>query len=673
MRNPLKTTTNKITKKYDYNWIVFQCNNHIRMDGVNARASLNKHYLNGDQYMKLSEDGFRVEKAPVKRVTKATANFFPFIMNLMTSKLLANMPVPVIVPFMQEKDFPRQQVARISNLAARQMHYSENISKKLEQVCHSEFLAGMGIWDVYYNKFGGEKIVTKAYAKMYGVELDGDIHEGEINFRYIPIHEFIPDPIATDDKTLRWVILRKLIPTDMVEQAFKLKEGSVVGVSAGEYGVDLNRYTLRRDAVTIDDDSGEDPVCILYEFRMLPDERYPKGIRKFCTGEREIHNCPNGLNGDGLGIFTFAPGRAKTDLFCPMPPADICQIRQRMANKFLSLTSENAEQTGVGKWLVKKGSVPNKKDFNDAVGRIYWTQERPFFQAVPPLPDYIVSQIFTQIDICMKLYGLVEPGAGRMGPRMTGAPTTLVETLIQQEATVFSGAVRTLEEFIGDSYSYAFYLMQKYYSNSRKAAILGEDMEPILEEFDAAHFAEKNHVIVTAGGGLGQSPQSLNEENYQLAKDGFITPQQYFQARYDFGNLRPQIERMMLDKNKARWNLELIKTSKKPEELNENMLPELVTEYDDIDVHIKIFSDYTKTLEYRGIIGDWKAIFIKGYLDYCKALKQSQIQEQIQRKDQYQQPQEGPGGEQSIYDERAAEIAGAQSPGPPPLNLEGGQ
>ena len=156
-------------------------------------------------------------------------------------------------------------------------------------------------------------------------------------------------------------------------------------------------------------------------------------------------------------------------------------------------------------------------------------------------------------------------------------------------------------------------------------SVLGENRRPEVVIFKAKEFKDPDF-DVEVGSGFSLSKEARMDQMIQFFQTGIFNAVPNIDMGVvgkeilEYAGLNKISEETFKDERQAEDNLDLI--------LMGQDAPH--SKYSNFDVHIKVFSDYTKKPEYRSQDVEIRAA-IDGYIDNCHQLKLQQQMQEVQR------------------------------------------
>jgi len=618
-------------KKDWLQWVEKNIKNHpVDTDKFGLMAQEYAFYR-GDQYRVWDQRLGVLRQVNLARETRCIYNLMRPLVNMFVAKMLKGDPIPRFKPFPDNTERSDEETAKIGN-GMLQYWWKTVVkgSRELRHQCQWGGITGIGIGKIYYDK-------TKKSGKY-----DGDMAWETVN----PFH-FRTNIDARNDDEMRWGAHSFPKEKSLVEEEFNLPKDSLLpdeksmveekrisgGLHVDDYisGEEENTvivhdiwmkacrdYPLRWEAETdifgqpAVDDSGE------------PKGEWKGGRHVIVAGDKVLVDEDNS-EPEMLPFITFRVKPLPDELYGEGLLKDVLTL-QRDGNRCESIVQANAALMGNSKWFVNRNSnvLPSALN-NEESERVDFDGEVPTRDQGVPVPEQIANRWWDIWRKMLLIVGFNEAGRGDIPYRGSQTSPGVIKQLIQSEEVMFAQDIAEMADYGIEIARRFFYLASRYYAEDRMVAVLGKNRRPEVVKFKASEFKDPDF-DTEIGSGFSMSREARMDQMIQFVQTGMfnnipgIDMAVVGREILEYAQLYKISEETFKDEEQAEANLDLVLTGQ----------PAPFSKYTNFDVHIKVFTDYTKNPEYRGQDATIRAE-VDNYIEICNQYKLQQMMEQIQR------------------------------------------
>ena len=607
------------------------------------KMALCKMFVSGDQYKGYDETDNTVFDAEVTRETRCIYNIIRPFLDLYVAKMFEGDPVPAPQQHDGNTETVDLDVVKVVDPLISWWWSTEDMAHKVESAVRWGATTGLGPLKLYYDKDGGQLVqFDEDAATQMGVELEAtEARMGRFVVEIVSPHkEYFPDPIATKDDDRRFCIHRYAVAKALAEDIFGKRRGYFECDQVADQQSWEEEATISADTYESDTGSEASDQVFVKELWWKPDKKNPRGKHIIVVNDEAVlfedNETGNLDGGSRLPIYTVKI-KGQADEYYGDGLVYPSTTLQRDFNKAHSTIMENLEWTGFNKPLVHEQANIDKNGWTDnSMDYIKWSGEHePKYLQAYPLPDYInnrPNQIFNTMQI---LWGLPNVDMGAIPERGSQTSGIVVEELKESSSMSHSAEIRAIKRFIRRIVFDFLQMVQEFWDVERVVKVVGDNKRAEVEKFMEADLTPFSvDIDIKIGEGFGTSQAKKLQDIISLASlppdaDGsrVFSNQQIRDAIYNNANIEMIIEDTMLDEKKAKRNLDKILDDEgelivdmegqfsgvalDPEEseiireqelmASEKNIAQLMSKFDNHEVHIKFFTDFTKKPEWEAL------------------------------------------------------------------------
>ncbi len=452
--------------------------------------------------------------------------------------------------------------AKLSSAVVEYLNIKGDFKNKINQAKFRNLITGNIYWKVWWNKN------LSAYIKGEKGKAQGE--KGDVDFNYISCFNVRPDPLAKNPSEWRWFDEGKELPASSVEAEF--------GLPAKTLPHEAIR-TTDMDVFDVEPEKSKEPTVIRIEHWEKKSKARPKGRFMVVTSSHWLLWDKNSPAPDGELPYFKLPG------IMPIlnsqfddSPVRIAQPSQRKLNRYGSMVDEAIEEYRV-KCMVPGGSMSESDfkrytragidfvEFQPGVGAPYW-------QAPPPLPDFLVNWLDFQQNEIEEETSLRKISKAQIPKYGTRASGVLWKGLKGQDEKVLLPIVEDTDNALLAPMKYMLKLVQKHYSVPRLVKVSGRNKSTVQIFLTGTELRDNTDVRVKAGVEMFSQREEKKGIVDAMIQKGYIQePRKAFEL-LDYKGLEEFMEDEYVDERKAErenWQMEEGKTPKVHPDDNHNV------------------------------------------------------------------------------------------------------
>jgi len=632
-------------------------------------------FYRGDQYRVWDQRLGILRQVNIAREARCIYNVCRPFVNMFVAKMLKGDPEPRFLPYPDNTEENDKNLTIIGNgMSQYWWKTAVSGSAKLRHQCQWGGITGIGIGKLYYNK-----------------DKQSGIYQGEIDFDTVNPFHFFCNYDARNDDEMRWAVERFPKEKSVVEEEFGLKKDSLIADEkrtieekrlAG--GIFVDNYVSEQDESTVFVHDIWIKACKEYPLKWVaekdefgqpaidengePKGKWTGGKHVVVAGGETLVEEDNS-EPDMLPFFTFRVKSLPDELYGDGILKDIL-TPQRDMNRIESIVQGNAAFMGNGKWMVNRNSnVPQTALNNEEMERVDYDGEAPKRDQGVPVPEQIANRWWDLYRKMQTITGLQDNAT--IPYRGSQTSPGVMKELKSSEDVIFAQEVAEMSDYVRRIMRRFFFLAKKYYTEDRVIDIVGENKRPEVVTFNAQEFVKDPDFDISVGSGFSQSQEAKMDQMIQFAQTGIFERipnfdwESFGKQIMEYGGLNKLSEDTFRDERQAKANLQLV--------LMGEQAPH--SKYANFEAHIKVFTDYTKTPEYRTQDAQVRADIDK-YIDECNQILQERMMQQMMQEFEMQQMQQqmmppklGPGNQKpqrnTATEEMEAGAARSQGTGQP--------
>ncbi len=589
-------------------------------------------WYRGDQYRVWDQRLGLLREVNIARETRSIRNICRPLADLFTSKMLKGDPEPRFRPYPDNTEDSDQSLSVVGNgMSQFWWRTAVNGSAKLRQQTQWGAVCTIGVSKLYYDK-----------GKRSGN------YVGENEWKTVNPFHFRCNADARTEEEMRWGCERFPMDTEVVEDEFNLERDSLKPDEkhmleekriAG--GKTVDQYILGEDNSTV----------MVHDIWIKACKDYPNGKHVIYAGGKTLVEEDN-TEPDMLPFFIFRVKPNPDDLYGEGILKNILKI-QRDINRMESIVVGNTSAFGAAKLLINRAAnVIRSQVNNEEEGVIEWDgQFEPRLLTGVIVPSDIVNSFWDYWRKAMTIIGFSEAGRGDIPYRGSQTSPGVIKELKQSEDVIFAPDVAELTDYVRRIMRRYFYLAKKYYAEPRIIDIVGDNKRPEVINFVAQDFIKDPDFEISVGSGFSQSQEARMDQIIQFAQTGIfdripgIDWGAIGKELMEYAGLNKISENTFRDERQAKRNLQTILMGEDA----------AFSPYSNLDVHMKVFTDYINDPEYEVLPLDRKASIDS----YIQAIQQAQMMKQMQQQQQMMMMQSamagGPGNQQKQIGTASAE------------------
>ena len=565
-------------------------------------------FYRGEQYKIWDERKGIVRDVNIPREARSVYNICKLFADIFVSKMLKNDPIPTVRPFSTNtEEFDENLSLAFGAVSEYWWKAIADGSKQLTDTVRWGAIGGIGVSKVYWDKNMKSGIYT------------GDVKWESIN----PRHVFFNPDARTEDE-LRWVIHRFPKEKSVVEEQFNLEKDSLTADDKELSEGDRTFSTKSQDGYSTADDKD---TVLVHDIWIKKCREHKKGKHVIVAGGKTLVEEDN-TEPDVLPFFVYNVNELLDDIYGLGIIFPILTI-QRDMNRLNSLIMENSSRMGSVKWLVPEQGNFLPQSFTDEGGEKipYTAPYKPEQTQAASMPQHIVARWGELFRIAQTITKLQDVGMGMIPYRGSQTSPGVISQLKDSEDVLFAVEVATVSNFVRRIMKRFRMLTKKYYAEERIVQVMGENKYMEAQTYLAGADNNDYDYDFGAGGGFAKSDDAIVS---QIMKLGEGQPQNTLLDKFgvDWRTVGDIVMRKVgliklhedtyKDTRQAKWNLQDVLNGVRP----------IISKYINPDAHIKVFTDYTKTEQYRTIDNGIK-FAIDYYIDQCNAIKMGMMQPQM--------------------------------------------
>jgi hypothetical protein len=332
--------------------------------------------------------------------------------------------------------------------------------------------------------------------------------EGDVGCYSPDVFTLRPNPDAKRPDQLRWMIEIKEISVDDFVSAYgdKVEE---------EWLKKQVESDPARKYLGTNEDLGEKhrdmPTVVLLEFTEVPSKKYPKGRFIPVLADRAVEAGPNTNPESELGYF-FYFYRKNRRSFWGRGPLYYVQPIQKEFNRMVSMESEHYESWRP-KMMVPMGSLARASSM---IAGSLELVEIPFDRGARPepvnMPQLSAGQkeyrdfLLSAKDMVSNIH---EPSYARLPQYSSGAPNSLYQSMLEQEAVKLDPMVKRTNKTILTQSRFRLKLMALHYEEKRLVKIMGPNKIAATRYFSKIELNQNYDVQLEIGVSVNQSTAVL--------------------------------------------------------------------------------------------------------------------------------------------------------------------
>jgi hypothetical protein len=506
----------------------------------------------GEQYYQVlssayGQNALGVPPAPKYRVRSTTNKIKPMIRTEI-SRLTSQKPSASVVPATgSDEDMAAAQAGEAV------WEYLSNFNKFTTNLSirHAFWLTtcGTGFWKSWWDT---EKVDTRAKTPE-GEPVKGNVCNGVVT----PFNIFVPDHMIPDIEDEPYVFEVYTKPVSWVKQrypeVFKDKDPQPDAVSSSEI------FEPRYFQVSQGAKNAAPDACLFVEAWIKPgyNKNFPQGgLVTLCAGKIVQYQA----------IFPYAHQEfpyaktihIETGTFYGESVIKDAKHLQREYNRVRSQIIESRNRMGRPQLLIARGSLDPRKLTSEPGQAIVYNQgfAAPTPIPVSPLPAYVTDDQDRIISDLEDISGQHQASRG-MSPGGGVVAATAINYLQEKDDSLMYGTYASWEAAVEKVARQTLSLVADYVDTPRIISIVGADGSFDTYNFKGASIANALDIRIEGGSSLPQSKAAKQQLLMDMAKNGFISPQEMLDM-LDIGGVQKLAERLRIDQKQAqRENLKM--------------------------------------------------------------------------------------------------------------------
>lgn len=559
-----------------------------------------KTVYKGHQTKTIDEEDNSYVKVEDTGETRCKYNIVKPLIDSWASKMLSGDPVPIARPHEGNTESVDVDVAKICSALLASRWSTARMRKKLGGAIKWGGKTGIGIFKQYHNKQGGGKyLVNKDEAKKLGMsesELEelNDLYSGECEIEVVDPEDFFPDPAMQPEwKDHRMVVHRFKKPLTEAEDEFGKPRGTFKADDKSEKEKYRAEATESADLINMSDNVEESAIVYVKELWMKADKKYPNGKHVIKINE-EIVVSEDNPTPDKLPFFVFQVNREE-DEFYGMGYVYPIHPLQRDFAKAWSLIFDNLEWTAINKILIPTAAGVRANAFNQlAAEKIQFSGDTPpVYLRGEGLPSHLYETPNRVFSVAQIILALPDVDLGNIPERGTGMSGRSIEELKESSAMAHAENKNSIHECVKDLCLDYLETVQEKYSVEKIKEIVGQNRGDDIEKFKEASINEKAlDITIALAQGFGMGQAFRTQQIYDAVDRKILSPIEARKGLTNFSNIEMIIDEAELDKHKAERNLRKIVNGEAYANSG------LMSAYDNYEVHMQVFKNFTKKPEW---------------------------------------------------------------------------
>ncbi len=564
------------------------------------------------------------------------------VMEVMISKICARQPVPEARVFDSAGGYYSVNKTRIYNSIMNSKYKLENIRKEYKTAAKNWFTGGIGIFQVvelHRSPFENDDNRMDEIGEKIEINESGGKEDTDIESIFINVSptEYFPDPAARCPEECRFVVIRRTVPRLSIVELYTDKKDKIMisGASQEQRGGNFN-----------------DDLIYFYEMYSLKTRGLKNGVHIFAVDGGILNREDWTL---AMPLKYFYTGWTENRFWPIIPMSGVATYQDRVNRNEttidINMAISNAVRIMYNEGTVSKTDLLSTNSCLIPYRKINPGDQQPQFWQGRGADQFQVARSQELKIRGMESLGLSNTSTGSsMGVR-SGTTASMYQEMQDQELSALYNIISSFDDFIISTTQCLFEHIQHFMTEDIQRSVRYSDDysgKLIEDQFTAEDLrAIQVDWQVQSGTTVGMSRSQAIQLAINYFKSGLLqTREEVFQCIENYGDVSKIIKTSMAHVQKAQKNLEdlvdegRMLVTQKEEESNpqaiDQMIPGMITKYDNLDVHIKVFTDFTLLEKYRGLAGIIAARVIK-YLDYCDKLKTQEMMKQQQLTMQMQQ------------------------------------
>uniref|UniRef100_A0A6M3IYX9 Portal protein n=1 Tax=viral metagenome TaxID=1070528 RepID=A0A6M3IYX9_9ZZZZ len=484
----------QVTEEGFSQWVDDQCSGH---PVVNAHHGQWKEIIdwtdNGNQFSVWDVGNRRMSPVELRRrKKKIVINLMKPLSEAIESKINLYYKVAGQPNSAEQKDIFGAEVA---GKLIDYNDYTNSIEERFDDVKYDMTRTGQGavkcVWD------GGMAARGKTRDNGESVAMSGDVL-----VEHVPIFNLRPDPMARNQKQLRWMI--EIIETSREELKEKfLKYKRITEQEIEEASAESEDEKAIRHAEANEGPKGN---LVIKEFREIPSSAFGKGRHIFVFNKKAIFVGENDNPNGHLGYFFYYFKKSPYS-FWGRSPLFFVQPIQREFNRTVSMISEHVEawrpKMAVGQGALKRAGSMTVDSFE--IVEVDFSRGEPRPITMPELSGQVLAYRDFLISSVDRVSNVHEVSYSRLPQYASRAPASLYAMMLEQENMKLDPMIQKTNGTIRDMCKFRLQLMDKHYDKKRMVKIVGENRSASVQYFSKADLNSNFDIRLEIGVSLRQS------------------------------------------------------------------------------------------------------------------------------------------------------------------------
>ncbi|MBU0598814.1 hypothetical protein KKF61_07580 [Patescibacteria group bacterium] len=523
--------------------------------------------------------------------------------------------------------------------------YAPNLEGVLEEYFYWKYITGTGIRGLFWDPTASAQMRLPQY-DMAGQETGhllstipeiGKLYQKAINpFNFFPVG-------AGKVEDCTEILYVESVPISEIEGRFNFKPTAETVDTAASSG------RFKRDYEEFEFETFEDRAKVFQYWRKVSKE-FKNGLYSVMIGDKILEYKDNRYVKYSHPYPFFKscsvpiPGR-----FFGKSPVELMRKPQIAYNYVFSIILQTLEKMGKTHWWAVKGGAGIEEDPKDRkIGQISYYQPDPGGRGgppspapIPPIPHYFF-QIIDYLDKSFEdISGFHEVKSARLPTGANNPSGVMVNLLLEQDETRLAPAIKDYLYSLRKEGKLYLEMVQDLYEERRVLKIVGQEKEPLIQDFKGADLKGNTDVIVELAPIMSDSRAAWEQTLREGVQMGLVDPLTYLQ-KMKLENPR-QLENILSEQRLAiRENTEMRHGTERP------VLP-----FHKDEIHIPIHEELMKTRSFEALPGQSQELVGKHYQEHMqqqaqKFMQQMKAQQQQAAASQPPQPVGGQAGRGNI-------------------------
>jgi len=522
-------------------------------------AKQREWYLNlsmyyGEQYYQVMTSAYGssalgVPPAPKYRVRSTTNKIRPMIRTEI-SRLTSQKPSASVIPATgTDEDMAAAQAGEaIWEYLSNQNKFTTTLS-----VRHAFWLTtcGTGFWKTWWDN-------DKVDPHTTSTEEEGPVQGNVCNGVVSPFNIFVPDHMVPDIEDQPYVFEVYTKPVEWVKQRYPQVFGKgkepFPNVTASSEIFEPKYFQVSQGAK----DAAPD-ACLFIEAWIKPgyNKNFPQGgLVTLCAGKVVQYQSTYPYK---HGEYPYAKTiHIETGTFYGESVIKDAKHLQREYNRVRSQIIESRNRMGRPQLLIARGSLDPRKLTSEPGQAIVYNQGFAAPTPIPlsPLPAYVTDDQDRIISDLEDISGQHQASRG-MSPGGGVVAATAINYLQEKDDSLMYATYASWEAAVEKVARQTLALVADYVDTPRIIRIVGADGSFDTFNFKGANIVNALDIRIEGGSSLPQSKAAKQQLLMDMAKNGFISPQEMLDM-LDIGGVQKLTERLRVDQKQAqRENLKI--------------------------------------------------------------------------------------------------------------------